>query len=357
MTSTWKLSDAFYMVFHRWPQVVLFILAGGLVGWGIGYATPARYRAETQVYVAFNPYRAKNDSQFLAIARPKYTNIDDYKNWQMAQLDAFLMLEDVLQPVLEALRQQDPYWQELQVDELRSILSTEWRNPGSWSLAAERPQAKLAEQAAHTWAEVAIDLIQQSVSASQQAIMLDEQSMALAAEQAQMESSKQELLALQSALQEWLQRVGATGLEDPLVLERPLPNSERLQLIDLTALAAAASPAIAQILESQPDTQAPTRQALDWAQALPAAIQLQIDVLTGTAAQLQQQQEKLADEFALVNPLSTGLSANLEVQEIQPHRAEQLQSNALLAMVGGAIGLCAWALTALYALYRREEKA
>ncbi len=346
MTSTWKLSEAFYLVFHRWPLIVLFLLGGGLVGWGIGYLTPAPYRAESQVYVAFNAYRAKNDSQFLAIARPKYTNIDDYKNWQMAQLDAFLILDDVLQPVLDSLHKQDAYWQNVTIDELRQMLSSEWRNPGSWSLAAERPQARLAEQAAHTWSKVAIQLIQKAVSASEQAILLDEQMAALSAEQARVESSRQELLAIQTALEEWLQQA------EILDLQQPLPGDAHLQLIDLVAQAAAHSPGIAQAAGSPPDAQAPAQQTVAWAKALPTAIQSRLAILTDTRARLDQQRNSLADEYAQVFPMSKGLSANLEIQEIQPHAAQQIRSNALLALVGSAIGLCAWALTALYELNR-----
>lgn len=351
MTPTWKLSDAFYLVFHRWPIIVLFLLVGGLVGWGIGYVTPARYRAETQVYVAFNAYRAKEDSQFLALARPKYTNIDDYKNWQMAQLDAFLSLDDVLQPVLDSLRQQDAYWQAVTVEQLREMISSEWRNPGSWSLAAERHQAKLAEQAAYTWSEVAIELIQEAVSASHDAILLDEQIVALSAELARLESSKQELLAIQAALQEWLQQ---TEIFDP---EQPLPSDAHLLLVDLAAQAAASRPGIAQTTGGMPDIQAPARQTVAWVQGFAAVLQSNINLLTDTSARLDQQRKSLAGEYAQVYPMSRGLSENLEIQEIQNHPAQQVQSNALLALVGSAIGLCIWALSALYELYRTGERA
>lgn len=350
MTSTWKLSDAFYLVFHRWPLVVLFLLAGGLVGWGIGYLTPARYRAETQVYVAFNAYRAKDDSQFLALARPKYTNIDDYKNWQMAQLDAFLSLDGVLQPVLDSLRQQDTFWQAVTVEQLREMLSSEWRNPGSWSLVAEVRQAKLAEQAAHTWSEIAVELIQESASASYQAILLDEQIAAFSTEQARVESSKQELLAIQVALQDWLQQ--AENLEQ----EQPLPSDARLLLVDLAAQAVSSRPGIAQSIESLPDAQAPARQAVAWVEEFMAIMQSNINLLADTSARLDLQRETLADEYAQVYPMSRGLSANLEIQQVQDHTAQQIQSNALLALVGSAIGLCAWALTAIYELYRGGGK-
>jgi hypothetical protein len=94
-------------IIHRWPTLIAFTLIGCLVGWGVSLFYPPFYRATASLYVGLNPYRAFNDTTFLALANPDYTNIDDYNNWQMSQLNAAIYLDEIIQTTLDRLQERD----------------------------------------------------------------------------------------------------------------------------------------------------------------------------------------------------------------------------------------------------------
>ena len=135
----WSLAKELYRSFHQWPVILLFMGVGALVGWSLTFMLPANYRAVEQVYVGLNPYRAFSDANFLAVARPKYSNIDDYKNWQMSQLETVIYLDTFMDATLDRLRKQDPYWDNMDANQLFNILEADWRTAGVWSLIATHP--------------------------------------------------------------------------------------------------------------------------------------------------------------------------------------------------------------------------
>ncbi len=132
----WSLAEELYRAFHQWPIILLFVVAGSLTGWVLAYLLPADYRAAQQVYVGLNPYRSFSDANFLALARPKYSNIDDYKNWQMAQLETVIFLEPIISETLTKLKDLDPYWQSYSAAQIKDLFEADWRSAGVWSLVA-----------------------------------------------------------------------------------------------------------------------------------------------------------------------------------------------------------------------------
>ena len=75
---------------HFWPLPFLVFLAGCLLGWGAALLWPSPYRAETTLHVSYNA-----DSIFR--------NPDDYKNWQMEELNTLVLAKGTLQETLARL--------------------------------------------------------------------------------------------------------------------------------------------------------------------------------------------------------------------------------------------------------------
>jgi hypothetical protein len=78
----WVLREEIYRAAHRWPLIVLFILVGSLIGWGIAYLLPAPYQASEEI--TSNAYRAPED-RYVAEYAGQNSHPDDYKHWQMSQ--------------------------------------------------------------------------------------------------------------------------------------------------------------------------------------------------------------------------------------------------------------------------------
>src|SRR5512139_1950407 len=125
-TYDWNLRANILGNAHRWPVVMLFVLAGSLLGLLLAFLWPTPYRAEAGLQVAYN-----------ADVHPR--NPDDFKNWQMEQLDVLIHSDEVLHETLARLQSQDPSWNSYTLDEIRSKVHTYWRNAGEWRLVAEAP--------------------------------------------------------------------------------------------------------------------------------------------------------------------------------------------------------------------------
>src|SRR3990170_5273401 len=198
---SWVLSEEVYRSLHRWPKLIAYFLIGCLVGWGSSFIYPPSYRATDSLFVGLNPYRAFDDTTFLALANPDYTNLDDYNNWQMSQLNAAIYLDEIIQSTLDRLQEQDDAWRSVDSVELRKMLRAEWRTAGEWNLIAEDRQPNLATQAARTWGEVVLERINDGVRASRNAFMIDQEMQAVATQRVKAEQRRKDYQVFMNAIQ------------------------------------------------------------------------------------------------------------------------------------------------------------
>ena len=186
----WDLRTEILKLSHFWPLPFVIFLAGCLIGWGIGAIWPSPYRAETTLHVSYN-----GDSIFR--------NSDDYKNWQMEELNNLVLAKSTLQDTLSLLRQQDPYWNDVNASQLESRLSVYWRNTGKWRLVAEATRPNLAAALAQAWGEVVVEKIQAAVGHANAMLELDSQVKAVTQAQTETNLRLVELTQVKLALQTW----------------------------------------------------------------------------------------------------------------------------------------------------------
>jgi hypothetical protein len=171
----WTLREALYITFHNWPLLFACIIIGALLGFGLSYIWPSYYRASSNIYIGLNPYRKFSDTNFEALANPKYSNLDNYHYWQMSQLNSVILMDSYLAATLDRLRQVDPYWQTVDLAQLRGMLETEWRSSGTWSMIANHPNRLFAQQAARAWSDVVVEQVPQAVSAARDTFRIDQE--------------------------------------------------------------------------------------------------------------------------------------------------------------------------------------
>ena len=135
--NTWNLRTEILAAAHRWYWVVASFLLGALLGWLISLIWPAPYRAVQDIYVGLNAYRTTRDLYISEVAEAQFRNQDDYKNWQMGQLNSLAHSDEFLTETLFRLRETDQDWQEVDLSELRAMLAIAWRNTGDWHFSAQ----------------------------------------------------------------------------------------------------------------------------------------------------------------------------------------------------------------------------
>lgn len=341
MNKYWSLREEAYKVTHQWTVVVIFLGLGCLLGWLSAYIWPSYYRAAVNIYVGLNPYRAFSDADFLAVALPKYSNIDDYKNWQMSQLEAAIFLDEILQATLEKLQEQDSYWKDKDVQALASMLEAEWRSAGTWSLIARHPDQLRATQAANAWSEVSVHRVQEALIAARNSFMIDQEMQALANESAKASARQHSLSFSQAQLLEWQKSASQSPTDVPL---QPF---ERWHVLSLGTSLAQFTPLWQDILQGQPAPDAIASAYLPWIDRVTALMQTEIDSLPLQAIELEAQRQQLQQEYTFQKDRSLGLSATLTVEGLQPMQAERVRPTGLLTILGGIIGLLIWLLSRL----------
>lgn len=183
MNNEWSFRDEILSVTHRWHQVILFCLVGALLGGLVSLAWPSPHRATKELYVGLNIFKADLDS--AATAGLQFTNVDDFKNWQMASLNSLIYMDSITQETLERLRLQDAYWAGVTREQLTGMLHAYWRNAGKWRLVAESDDPQRAVQAVMAWHDVVVERVHTAVGYSHDLLALDKQLQAVATCQAQ----------------------------------------------------------------------------------------------------------------------------------------------------------------------------
>lgn len=336
MNRTWLLRDELYRVFHNWKMLLVFFALGCGLGWTASALWPSYHKATRVVFVALNPYRAYSDARFLALAKPRYSNIDNYHYWQMYQLETAIYRDPLIQTTLEHLRALDPYWNNVDAVQLRQMLDAEWRTAGRWRLIARYSDRDHAIQAVQVWSEQSALQVKEAVSSARKAFMIDQQLLVAAQELQEARLREQSLRLAQQALRDW--RTEAVALPQ----ERPLPPDMRWRVYALTTAYAQEDSAWQALLERQPAPNAPAKDYIEWAEQALGQYQAELEILPGQISWLEAQYEQLKEQYQTEADKSLGLSPNLEVEGLGELQEQVVRPASTLALVGGLIGLLAW---------------
>lgn len=334
MDSSWSLREELTASSQRWYVILIFILIGALAGAAISWLAPAPYQASSDVYVGLDVYRAMRDLNVPI--EPEGAN--DYKNWQMEDLEFLLFSQPVLNATLNALRQEDVYWEDVNTAQLLDMFNLYWRNAGKWRLTANHPQARFARQAVRAWKETAVPFIQNAVEQSRQVLVLDAQIQATAAQQAQVLARQSQVDSLSALLKDW------AGSLESLSPTDPLSEEQRQELQALLAGAAAGLPADGGFLSTNgrslsaiSDYLAETRNTLQ-------ALQVASGSLEAQAADLETILAELKERYSTASQSSYSLSANLVFEDSSnsPPKIIRLRPVGQMILVGAILGLAAW---------------
>jgi len=345
----WILRDEIFAAAHRWPLIVLFILTGCLLGWGLAYLLPSPYQASEEIAVELNAYRAAEDRYAADYADAEFRNLDDYKHWQMSQLEILVRSDAFLQETLDRLRQVDPAWEKTDVPGLRGMLEAYWRNAGRWRLTAEHPNPEQASQAVQVWKEVIVEKTGAAVLQSQG---LFETEMRLRAIANELLSLNERFQLLPEVNAELVDLRLATG-EQPA--GQPLGVVERWHLQTLAARVGGPDKAWQALLEEFPTSDSSSSAYLPWLDRLLIAVDEEVEVLAARRQSLEAEQVELETRWENAIPAGQGLSATLIVAPVSIEKPEvkQIRPTSQAAAVGGIAGLLAWGLLVVFQITRR----
>jgi len=325
MVNEWSVREEAFAIAHRWPIPVLAFIIGSLVGLGIALIYPSPHRASTDLSVAYNADVINN-------------NPDDYKNWQLSQLNALAIAPDVLQETLNRLQASDPGWAGVRPEDLQKSLILTWRNTGLWHLAAENVQPQKAAQVVQAWSDVILEKYHQAFAAATQMSALDRQLFSINQTITQAKWRYAELTSVKAGLRDW--RSSASQAQ----ADQPPDNLTRWRLWSLVENVAGSDPAWTALLDDMPAPQTAIQAYLPWVEHIITVIDNEAQTLQGQIDSLTPEQASLAEKQAAATLVSRGLSGNLIVEKATSaaHEVASLRPTSLMALVGGILGFLAW---------------
>ena len=327
MPNEWNLRAEILTATHRWPVIMLFILVGSLLGVAVAYLLPSPYRAEAGLLVAYN-------------ADIHTRNPDDYKNWQMEQLNLFILSEEVLQETLNKLKVQDQTWSSATTADLSDRLHVYWRNAGEWRLVAEAPSPQLADQLVNTWEQVILDQIAAASVHANTVLSLSTNLDNLSNHRLELKLRAIQLEQIQQALQNWIQAANTSASN------QPLDTLEREFLLSRVSSLAGWHPQGTALLDATPSEDAEAQQYIPWLEQALVLLEQELSSIEPQTNQITAEYDQLYANWMEEQTASRGLTANLIVEPLdkQPDPVQPIRSTSLLAFVGGLLGLLVWSL-------------
>jgi hypothetical protein len=321
----WDFRSEILQFSHYWPLTFLAFLLGSLVAIGISYFIPVPYRAEAGLSVTFN----------LDIA-PR--NPDDFKNWYLEQLDVFIFSDPVIEKALSSLRTQDPYWETVSLDDLRSSLHAYWRSAGQWRLVAEAPDATRAASMVKAWEDSVLSSTAAATAEASQMQDLTHQYNHIVQLEAATRTRSQELTQAKQSLQAWLSTHEQAGSQ------APLDTLQRWQILAAAGRVVDLNPTEQILLETAPATDASASAYVEWVNKVLASLELSLATLQAQEADLTSQSEAISRNWNEALNQAGGLSAHLVVEALpgadQP--AKPVRTTAAAALIGGIVGVLVW---------------
>lgn len=337
VTNELVLREEILKTTHRWPIILFFCLAGALIGWTFSFLWPTTFRASKEIYVAINPYRALTDKNTADYAGVQFNNPDDYKNWQMANLDALVNSNWMIAATLERLREADDFWLGIDASEFSHMSKVNWRNAGKWQLVVESSDINRSSQAVTAWHDVIIEQIQSAVSEAQNILVLDKQLQSNSALITSLTFRVGELEQIQKLLesersffsaQNSSYSVDEIKRESILKILSPFNSQAKLMVS----------------LNSFPPQDSTAGEIKEWLEKNIQTIGYELQVNNNQIIFLQQKNDEIAAEYKNSSEKSFGLSGNLLVDSLNNQSSDKypVRPQGALILIGALLGLLLW---------------
>ena len=334
-----SLRDEILQISHRWPIIFSFCLIGVLIGLGVSLFWPTTYRVSKEIYVGINPYQALTDRNASEHAGIQFNNPDDYKNWQMANLNVLIQMDWMIDETLSNLQDQDDYWNEVGREDLARMLKVNWRNAGKWRLVAESDDPARAAQALTVWHDTVIKNVQNAVSEARNTLALDTQLQSFSSDQTRAISRLAELIQLRETIAAHQKTASAWHADYQ-------PSQDEHWELWYTVAQADLDPAWEPHLSAFPIDGSPASSYLNWLNQTTIVLDQDIQTLEAQSKVLQVHIDETSARYKDASNKSYGLSGNLQVEKIRRRLPEQyaVRPTGLLILVGGILGLLLWVI-------------
>jgi len=339
----WTVRQKLLSLINRWYLFFfVFILSAG-VAWGGIRLWPPKYQASTTVYVGIEIKRVFDVSSMATYAKTEPFNIDDYKNWQLSQLESMARSEKVAKDTLSVLRAEDPYWKDISPQEFQALQRVDWRDVGTWRLTISSSDPDRAAQAVKAWSAEFVEYASSLISKADSAFNLDGELRALNVQQVNLKMELSELERIEEGLTEFksnISRMDEDQALDPLL---------RWELWGLATGPADHTPLWTEVLDQFPEADERSAEYMAWIESFLVVLSTQKEINQETLVELQKKEETFTERFIQETQKSKGLSPSLNIESSSsPVSIHSVSPDALSALLGGGLGVIIYLMVFLF---------
>ena len=330
----WTVRQKFLSLINRWYLILfVFILSAGVAWLGI-HLWPPKHQASTTVYVGIEIKRVFDVSSMATYAKTEPFNIDDYKNWQLSQLESIARSEKVAQDTLSVLRAEDPYWKDISPQDFQALQRVDWRDVGTWRMTISSSDPDRAAQAVKAWSSEFVEYASSLISKAGTAFSLDGELRALNVQQVDLERELSEFERIEEGLTEFqsnISRMNEDQALDPLL---------RWELWGLATGPTDHTPLWTEVLDRFPEADERSAEYMAWIESFLVVLSTQKEISQETLVELEQKEEALTERFLQETQKSKGLSPSLYIENASfPVSIHSVSPDALSALLGGCLGV------------------
>ena len=347
----WFFRDNILEITHRWDILFLFLLVGGLVGWLISYVWPTQYQASRDIYVGLNAYRFADDSYVEILAGQPFRFADDYKDWQMEQLNDLALSEEFVLETLDLLISEDSDWQTTTVGNFREMADLSWRNVGEWRLVVNSRDSSIATEAVLAWEGVLLGRVEEAIGHARRLVSLDVELKQLAETKYRLEFRQGDLDFVKKGLSGY--RNNLESIPEGSII----PSRTRSNLLSMVSRVADRTPAWDRILDEAPAIGTPVALAQNWITEVDALIEAELTLLPNQIALIDNAYASLSENFSKEAAMSYGLASTLVVEADQEITVdlEIIRIKGVFILIGTILGLFTWLIWGFKTIKFREK--
>ncbi len=330
----WKLREKLVQFKKTWPILITVLLVSGLIAWGAVHLFPPLQRATADLFIGIDITRVNDVSSLATYAKTEPFNVDDYKNWQLSQINGIATSERVANLALEKLRELDPYWEDVSTAEFQELQDLFWYDVGTWRLQFQAPENVYALQGVQAWREILLQDLARLIRESEDVLELEGRMRASNTAISQLETRVAEMELLIAEIADVRVELESA---DP---QQEMDDSLREDLRLLIAGAAEEDVLWEQVLDEIPEKDQSHLAYILWIDQVLAAVESDLESHQAIMEALVSDHELLTEDYLREIKEAHGLSASLYIgEETTQPKIIETYPDTQIAFLGSLVGL------------------
>ncbi len=345
----WKLQKKIVQFIKLWPILIAVFLGSGLITWGTVHLFPPLQSATADLYIGIDITRVYDVSSAATYTIAEPFNVDDYKNWQLSQVNSIAKSERIANLTIKRLQDLDPYWENISASEFQEMQDLFWYDVGTWRLQFQSPDIDNALQAVQVWREVLLQDLSRLIQESEDVLEFEGRMRAsnTAIKKLKTRTTVLELLIEEiTAVQEELKNA------DP---QQGMNDSSREEIWLSIAGTSEEDPMWEQVLNDIPERDQPNLEYIYWMDQVLAVVERDYESHLAVMEALVSDHESLTEDYVREIREAEGLSASLFVREegSQPEIIK-FYPDTQIAFLGSIIGLLIYII--IWVMYSERQR-